>query len=371
MTSVAFVLWEGVVGGAESMAVAQAVEMRKRGVDASIVFVTTADPIRERLQAEGLPYAEAGFTRGRTALANPRRLAAAVASSSAQHAIVQGSGALASALHYGGYGGRIVAVEHGSLMRHQQESPAKRQIRTLLRRSAARHVSAEVAVSDFMLSELRKGPHCRRTVRIHNGVRIPNLVEHGNESDGGVTIGAAGRLVEGKGYDALIHAVGRLRASGLPSLQLRIAGTGPDQARLAAVASSAGLDGSKVFAGRVEDMDSFWSSCDIAAAPNTTLVESFGLASAEASAAGIPVVASRVGGIREVIEDGVTGTLITPGNASALEDSLAAYAKDKTLRAQHGSAGRLRIEAMFSIERNVSEYLELISSLDTGTGVAA
>jgi glycosyltransferase involved in cell wall biosynthesis len=118
-------------------------------------------------------------------------------------------------------------------------------------------------------------------------------------------------------------------------------------------------------------MNSFWSACDIGVAPNTTLVESFGLAAAEASAAGIPVVASRIGGVPEVVEDGVTGTLTQPGDTAALSEAIAAYSKDAGLRGMHGEAGRARVEAMFSIERNVTDYLDLISSLDGPTEAGA
>jgi glycosyltransferase involved in cell wall biosynthesis len=120
----------------------------------------------------------------------------------------------------------------------------------------------------------------------------------------------------------------------------------------------------EVLVGPVDDMDSFWRSCDIGAAPNSTLVESFGLAAAEASAAGLPVVAARLGGVPEVVEDGATGTLTTPGDSAALAEALTTYVNNVSLRRLHGSAGRDRVQRMFSIERNVTDYLDLIESLN-------
>ena len=347
------------------MAVEQVVAMQKLGVDASIVFVTKADPIRERLQTRQVRFHEAGFSRGRNIISSPRQLAEAVRQGSPDNAIVQGNGLLAATLQLGGYRGHVIAVEHGALLTQREETPARRLVGNTLRRVAAHRLSAEVAVSDFMLSELRDAPHCKRTLRIYNGVNLPPTVEVGSRDAARLTIGAAGRLIEGKGYASLIEAAGRLRKSGLSSIQLRIAGTGPAQARLAAMADSAGLESSEVFVGQIDNMAAFWKSCDIGAACNTTFCESFGLAAAEASAACLPVVASRIGGLPEVIDDGVSGTIVTPGNVDDVVEALSAYAKDADLRKEHGSAGRTRIRTMFSIERNVAGYLDLIKSLDS------
>jgi glycosyltransferase involved in cell wall biosynthesis len=338
--------------------------MRKRGIDASIVFVTKADPIRERLQANQVRFHEAGFGRGRNVIVNPRQLADAVREGSPDTAIVQGNGLLAAALQLGGFRGHVIAVEHGALLTQRQDRPLKRLAGETLRRTASRRLSAEVAVSDFMLAELREAPHCKRTLRIYNGVKLPPDAASRPHDASRLRIGAAGRLIEGKGYASLIEAAGRLRKSGLSQLELRIAGTGPAQAGLATMADAAGLQSSEVFVGQVDNMEAFWQSCDIGAACNTSFIESFGLAAAEASASGIPVVASRVGGLPEVIEDSVSGTIVAPGNVDELVQALSAYAGDPHLRDKHGLAGRTRTQTMFSIERNVADYLDLIRSLD-------
>jgi len=96
----------------------------------------------------------------------------------------------------------------------------------------------------------------------------------------------------------------------------------------------------------------------------STFVESFGMAALEAAACGIPVIATRSGALPEVVSDGVTGTLVDPGDVTALGDAIVAYATEPHLRAQHGAAGHEWARERFNIAQCARAYLDLFAELD-------
>jgi glycosyltransferase involved in cell wall biosynthesis len=83
----------------------------------------------------------------------------------------------------------------------------------------------------------------------------------------------------------------------------------------------------------------------------------------EAMAAGLPVVATDVGGVASMVEAGVTGTLVPAGDPHTLAAALRAYVADEELRCRHGGAGRARVAAHFSLRAMVSAYVALYDEL--------
>jgi glycosyltransferase involved in cell wall biosynthesis len=101
-----------------------------------------------------------------------------------------------------------------------------------------------------------------------------------------------------------------------------------------------------------------YQSSDVFVLPS--LAEAFGIAAVEASAVGLPVIAAKTGGLRDIVEDGVTGFLIEPGNLGQLTERLGELTTDRALRDRMGQAGRKRAELLFNASRNTARLVQII-----------
>jgi glycosyltransferase involved in cell wall biosynthesis len=165
----------------------------------------------------------------------------------------------------------------------------------------------------------------------------------------------SGRLLRGKGLETLVEA---LAVPSLPSdVRLVLLGSGQGQALdatddLRRRVAERGLERRVVFAGRSDRVEDYLRACDLFVFPS--LFEALGIALVEAAACGLPAVASRTGGIVDVVDDGRSGLLVPPGDAFALAGALAALAGDAARRAAMGAAARAVALARFD-ERDVLE----------------
>jgi glycosyltransferase involved in cell wall biosynthesis len=177
-------------------------------------------------------------------------------------------------------------------------------------------------------------------------------------------VGAAGRLSPEKGFDVLIAAAERVVRAG-DDVGFVIFGDGPCKATLQQQIAQLGLNGSIILAGFRGDLDRFMPHFDLIALPSYT--EGMPNVVLEAFAAGVPVVATAVGGVPEVVDENVSGFLCPPGDADALADRLdAALALDEELR-DMGMAGRDRVLQDYSFTAQANRYLDLFDDL-FGTG---
>jgi glycosyltransferase involved in cell wall biosynthesis len=362
----ALVLWNGNLGGAEAVKAMIAREWRRLGVDASVVFVTEGTPLAARLDRDGVPHASVGFSRGRDVLVHPRRLAMAVSVVGPDGALLVDAGYLAGALRLGGYTGRIVAVEHGKLLAARAFPPARRLRERLERYAGARFRSVDVGVSDFMVAEMRRHAHARKLARIYNGVDTSVFAPSANGLTRQATpfvVGAAARLVAGKGIDQLLRAVATLHDEHPQDddLRVQIAGDGPERASLVSLAERLGIADVVAFRGAIQAMPEFWRSCDLAVVPSDSFTESFSMATLEAMACGLPVVATHNGGIPEVLGEEGAGTIVPPGDAAALADAIRSYADDPDRCRRHARAALERARACFAIEASAAQYLRLFT----------
>jgi D-inositol-3-phosphate glycosyltransferase len=153
-----------------------------------------------------------------------------------------------------------------------------------------------------------------------------------------------GRLEPIKGVDILLQALANVVARGERPLTLVAGGNleGDEGQRLVALASSLGLSDDVRFIGAVDQkmLPAFYSAADVCVQPS--FYESFGMVAIEAMACGLPVVASRAGGLPFSIRDGETGLLVVPGDPSALAGAISALLANPDLRLRMGEAGHQR-----------------------------
>lgn len=159
-----------------------------------------------------------------------------------------------------------------------------------------------------------------------------------------------GSLIERKGVDILLEALAQLQADGLAA-HLLVIGEGPERAALEGLARRLGLHGCVHFLGEsTVPLGILRGGVDVLV--SGAREEVFGLALAEGSCAGLPVVAPRVGGIAEVVEHGRSGLLVPANDSGALAQAIAQLLRDPALAKQMGKAGRLRVLQRFTASTN-------------------
>lgn len=173
-------------------------------------------------------------------------------------------------------------------------------------------------------------------------------------------VGNVGRLVEQKGQRYLIEAVSMLRRD-FPDIVLLMVGDGPEKEGLKAQARSLGIEKNVMFALARTDVPDMLSAMDVFAFPS--LWEGLGNALIEAMASGLPVVASDIMPIREIMGPVDCGAVVRPKDARSIASSIGGLLRDRPRAQRLGSAGRQRVEAQFSIKRNVTEYERLFQEI--------
>jgi glycosyltransferase involved in cell wall biosynthesis len=169
-------------------------------------------------------------------------------------------------------------------------------------------------------------------------------------------VGLAGRLSFEKGVDIFLHAAARV-LSQLPDTKFVVAGDGPELAALESLIDRLGIRGSVRLLGRRTDMPSFYASLDVLASSSRT--EGLPIGILEGMASRLPLVATPVGEIPTLIQDGRTGVLSPAENAESLADAIVELLRDPAKRTQFGAAARQLVEDRFSAARMTAEYLRL------------
>ncbi len=179
-------------------------------------------------------------------------------------------------------------------------------------------------------------------------------------------VGFAGQWLPGKGCMTLLEAWNIMRSE-CPQAELWFAGgdklwktdrTTPGSVEVAEAIRRAAAEGSVKLAGELKrtEMPGFWNSLDLAVVPS--FVEAFGLVALEAMACGVPVIASKIGGLKEIVQEGASGLLVPPGDSSALAQALVTLLTNEQLRLRLAEGARRRAEE-FSQARRSSEFVTL------------
>lgn len=181
-----------------------------------------------------------------------------------------------------------------------------------------------------------------------------------------IVVGVAAVLEERKGHRFLLEAARQLKARGC-NITYRIAGEGSLRKALEQTALRLGLKEDVEFLGFVTDMPGFLTNVDIVVLPS--LLEGLGVSVLEAMAAGKAVIASRVGGLPELVIDGITGFLVEPRDVEGLAHAIAKLAGDRMLLQEMGQKGKQRLEKNFTMQRMAREnegyYYDLLAGTVT------
>jgi glycosyltransferase involved in cell wall biosynthesis len=170
--------------------------------------------------------------------------------------------------------------------------------------------------------------------------------------DDAFLLGAIGQFVRHKGHRFLIEAMGRVKKQ-VPHSHLVLLGDGELEKDLRKLADHIGINGNLTFAGYRPRASRYLPALDLFV--HCSIEEGLGTSLLDAGAHSVPVVASRAGGIPEVVEHEVTGLLVEPGKAEELASAIVRLAEDDGLRRRMGEAGRRRVAECFTDRRMVEE----------------
>ena len=254
-----------------------------------------------------------------------------------------------------------VHAEHGRDAGDPQGLNAKH---NLLRRLMSPFIDRYVPVSGDLERWLESvvGIAPAKVGLIANGVDTVHF-RPGASGPGQFVVGTVGRLQDVKNQAGLVDAFAALKAMlpAQPQARLMIVGDGPLRAQLEAKVAQAGLTDAVTLTGARTDIADLMRGFSVFAL--SSIAEGTPVTLLEAMACALPVVSTVVGGIPELVQDGVTGTLVPPGDVAALASALARYAADPALAARHGAAGRERIENHYSVSAMVQAYVALYDGL--------
>jgi glycosyltransferase involved in cell wall biosynthesis len=200
---------------------------------------------------------------------------------------------------------------------------------------------------------------------IYSGIETASEPPPASDNKGPLTVGVLARLIPLKNVAALIEATAILARHGI-EIRAEIAGTGPLELSLREIATSLGIKERVRFLGWQADIQSLLKRWDVLAIPS--LEEGFPISALEGMAAARPVVASRIGGLGELVDDGITGMLFDAGDTDALVRSLAELASNREKSALMGREGWKRVREHFSAElmaRRTAELYDRLLNRDT------
>jgi glycosyltransferase involved in cell wall biosynthesis len=343
------------LGGAESLTVAFARAARERSIELTVCARTTIEgnPLEDEIRAAGGVVENLGARNLRDVRAF-RRLLGIVREGRID--IIHAH--LTYAAIWAGVASLVtrvpsIATMHVAPPKDAGFREAARQ--WIMRRVVNHHAARAVVVSDALRQEFASaGIRRSKLVVVHNGVDVRTSSSDTRRirrelgvDEVALLLTAVAVLREGKGIDVLLRAVARI-ADAFPSMRVVIAGEGPKREEWEQLARILGIDGRVIWTGFRRDIDDLLEASDLFIHP--TLADAFPTVVLEAMAAGLPVIASRVGGVPEIVDDGVTGKLVPPGNDEALAVAIEEALRTSSWRRDAGAAARERAQREFSIE---------------------
>lgn len=258
-----------------------------------------------------------------------------------------------------GYAGAAVRVHtvHGSYAKCGEGIVASgnRAVRHWVERRVASLCHRIVGVSDSICADIEReiGLSSSLLCTIHNGIEV-NVPTKPRMSPRTRFV-SVGRLAAIKNFPLMLSAFARL--AGREHASLTIVGDGPERAHLMALSAQLGLGDRVHFVGFSYDVPRYLADADVFLVSSN--YEGISIAVLEAMQAGLPVIATNVGGISETVVDGVTGMLIPAGDCEALTSAMAALVASRQTRQRMGSAGYALVVEKFSRQAMLDRYASL------------
>ena len=225
----------------------------------------------------------------------------------------------------------------------------------------SRYFQGTVAVSNEVRRALteRHGFDESRTFVIYNGTE-PCDGALPDRSGGRFTIGSSGRFFPVKDFPLMVE-IAREIAKYEAGIRFELAGTGPEKERIAEMVRLHGLDRTFLLRGFLSEVSGFYRGLDLYL--NTSRHEGIPMSVLEAMAHGLPVVAPDVGGLKEILDDGVHGFLVKGRDPRSFAERCMLLYRDDALRQRMGLAAKARIETVFSNDRMARDYHELYRNI--------
>jgi glycosyltransferase involved in cell wall biosynthesis len=201
-----------------------------------------------------------------------------------------------------------------------------------------------------------------RSAVVLNGIELDGLTSRSDAASSVNSIVCVAHLREHKGQDVLLRAFHQI-AEEFPGLTLHFVGAGPYAPVLESLTRELNLNGRVRYLGNLPRPEALReiASARIFCLPSRR--EPFGLVLLEAMAFGVPVVATRVGGIPEIIRSGVDGLLVEPNSPSQLAETLRRVLRDPSLSQKLVREAKVRVESHFGVARFFSDYRQMFQNL--------
>jgi glycosyltransferase involved in cell wall biosynthesis len=240
--------------------------------------------------------------------------------------------------------------------------PTRWYVRPILHWTLRQAGALTAITEDCRQHALRAGAPAENVRLVFNGTDLrrfsPGKNGSASRSFGPHMIFACRQLFPRKGIRFLLEAGAQLKPR-FPDLQIVLAGDGFERPELAKLAAKLGIESDVTFLGWVpnEELPPYYRAAAVSVIPS--LEEGFGIPAAEAMGCEVPVVASDAGGLPEVVENGVTGLVVSRGDSAALAGAIGSLLADPERRLRMGQAGRERALRLFDWDRSAEQFEEL------------
>jgi glycosyltransferase involved in cell wall biosynthesis len=357
-------------GGAETLVTMLMPHLRKRGAAVEVVSLLDATPLRARLDDEGISlvslshagtiYSASGMLRSFQKLRTTIR--------ERQPDVVHSHLYLPDLLARlaAPRRCRLISTLHGQDPWWSEASRLRSRAKTWLDRTSgylreARYISVSSQVHTAACEALSIEPSINRI--IHNGIDLAKFRPRQDNAPHPLTIIQVGRFYREKSHHTTLRAFALLTHT-IPDAQLLLIGDGPLRSELEIEAARLGIQTAVTFMGIREDIPHQLSNADLFWMPSER--EGSPLACLEAMAAGLPVIASAVGGLSELIEPGINGCLIRPGNAEELAETTIDLFRNPRKRRRLSDNALTTVHRSFSIEATADHYIQAYRDLMSG-----